>query len=270
MSEAIVGFLLFYLKMIALTLGAILVCGLAVRLLSRAFAYLVGNGSGVFFGVTSIIGTPVHELGHALFCLLFGHKIERMRLWSPTAKDGLYGFVEHSYNRKNPWARLGNLFIGIGPIFSGLGMVILMLCLCFPNQWASFLETSQALSRGDVEFGELFAGVFSLFLQLPEAFRENALVSTLGLLVILSVALHISLSVQDIKGALSALPIYFTLLALISLVLYAVGWDTTVTSALYLWNIRLLSLFALVLAFGALWVLLGICIKLLRMIIHSF
>ena len=270
MSEAIVGFLLFYLKMIALTLGAILICGLAVRLLSRVFSYLVGSGSGIFFGVTSILGTPVHELGHALFCLLFGHKIERMKLWSPTAKDGLYGFVEHSYNRKNPWARLGNLFIGIGPIFSGLGTVILMLCLCFPDQWASFLETSEALSHTGADWGELSQGIFSLFLQLPEAFRENALVSTLGLLVILSVALHISLSVQDIKGALSALPICFALLALISLILYAVGWDATVTSVLSLCNIRLLSLFALVIAFGALWVLLGACIKLIRMIIHSF
>ena len=44
-----------------------------------------------------------------------------------------YGYVEHSYNPRNLWARLGNLFIGIGPIFSGLGVVVLLLWLCFPN-----------------------------------------------------------------------------------------------------------------------------------------
>ncbi len=270
MGEFLLGLLLYYLKLLAMTLGTIVLCGLAVQLLSRAFARLVGSKSGLFFGITSVIGTPVHELGHAVMCLLFGHKIEDIKLWSPTAADGLYGYVQHSYNRKNAWARLGNLFIGIGPIFSGLGVVVLMLWLCFPSSWSGYLESSQALVASKVAFGDLMNGIFSLFLRLPDAFREHWFRSTLGLIVILSVSLHITLSWLDIKGAVSALPVYSIIVAVFALITYTARLSDTIGAWFWLLTVRTLSLFAVVIAFCALWVLLGACIRLVRLIISWF
>ena len=138
-------FLLYFLSLAALTLGTLTVCGLAVRLCSHLFSSLLGRGSGAVFDVTSVIGTPIHELGHAFMCLLFFHPIERIKLWTPNPKNGVYGFVEHRYNRKNLWARLGNLPIAFGPIFSGLAVTVLMLYLCFPTLWNDYLVSSQAL-----------------------------------------------------------------------------------------------------------------------------
>lgn len=71
------------------------------------------------------LGTAVHELGHALFAIIFGHKITAIDLFNIKAKDGKLGYVNHSYNRKSHYQRIGNFFIGIGPIL--LGSILLYL-----------------------------------------------------------------------------------------------------------------------------------------------
>ena len=145
MGEWIIGLLRYTLEIIVLTLGVVIGCGFIVHLCSHLFVKLMGRKSMVFFNTTAAIGTPVHELGHAIMCLIFGHKITDMKLWIPRPENGVYGYVAHSYNQKNLWQKLGNLFIGLGPIFSGLGVVVLSLWLCFPTQWANYLATSNLL-----------------------------------------------------------------------------------------------------------------------------
>ena len=127
MGDLLIKWIGCWIGLILLTLGIPTACGLFVHLCAVVFRKLIGRGAGGVFDATALLGTPVHELGHAAMCLLFGHKITRMKLWSPGGRGGLYGYVEHSYHRKNPWAQMGNLFIGMGPLFSGLGVVVLAL-----------------------------------------------------------------------------------------------------------------------------------------------
>ncbi len=270
MRDILLSFFRYFGGLILLTLGTIVVCGLAVRICSRIFSKLMGSPSGAIFDVTSVVGTPIHELGHAMMCPLFGHKIEKMRLWSPRAENGVYGYVNHSYNRKNLWARLGNLFIGTGPIFSGMLVMVLMLWLCFPVQWGAYLESTAHLNLGDGSFADLTGNIFSLFLDLPNAFRSNALTATLGFLVILPVSLHISLSPQDIKGSLSALPLYLFLLLVFGIITFAVGISGIIASALWVFNLRLLSLFGIVIAFSLIWVVIGVIIKGIKILASCF
>ena len=109
-----IDFLIYWLQLFGGTLGVFILCGLLVHLIFRLFSRLIGSGSRGWFYVTSIIGTPVHEMGHAVMCKLFFHRITAMRLWNPKPTNGVYGYVEHSYSRRNLWAKLGNLFIGMG------------------------------------------------------------------------------------------------------------------------------------------------------------
>ena len=270
MNHVIFDFLWYMGRLILLTLGTVVVCGFAVRLCSRLFASLSGSGSGAVFDVTSIIGTPIHELGHAVMCPLFGHKIQKIKLWSPKAENGVYGYVEHSYNRRNLWARLGNLFIGVGPIFSGLGVVVLMLWLCFPTQWSDYLTASRTLLAEGTTVGERATGIFSLLCALPRAFARSWWRALLGLLVILPVSLHITLSWEDIKGSVSALPMYFLMLFVFALVTYCVGVSVSVTAGLWLFNLRVLSLFGVVIAFAAVWVVIALLIRFVRIAIRWF
>ena len=56
------------------------------------------------------LGTPVHELGHALFALLFGHKITAIKLFSPNPTAGTLGYISHTWNKKNLYQVMGNFF----------------------------------------------------------------------------------------------------------------------------------------------------------------
>lgn len=271
MSDLIFDLLLYIGKLLALTLGTVVICGFAVHLCARLFARLLGHGSGTLFDVTSLIGTPVHELGHAAMCLIFGHKIQRIKLFSLRAENGVYGFVEHSYNRKNLWARLGNLFIAVGPIFSGLGVTVLTLWLCFPSQWAAYLNSSRVLLlTTETVLSDILAEVFSLIVSLPVAFGENWLRALLGLIVILPISLHITLSWQDIKSGLSAIPMYLFMVVVFALATYFTGIGAAIVSALWLLNLRTLSLFCIVIAFSVIWVLIALLIRAVRSITNWF
>jgi len=263
-------FLLYFLQTVLLSLGVPVLCGFAVRLCAKAFSALIGRGSDSVLDITSVIGTPVHELGHALMCPLFGHKIHKMKLWSLRAQNGVYGFVEHTYNKRNFWARLGNLFIGIGPIFSGLAVTVLFLWLSFPAQWNAYLVSSQRLAATGGEILDIVREVISLLVSLPNAFSDGWVIPLLGLLVILPVSLHISLSRADIKGSLEALPLYLLLVLLFSAITFLIGVNASIVAALVLWNLRLLSLFCVVIAFAAVWVVIGLSIWLVRALLRSF
>lgn len=269
-SDTVFEFFLYFAKLVGLTLGVFVLCGFAVRLLSRIFSRLLGSGSGDIFDVTSIIGTPIHELGHALMCLLFGHKIQSIKLWSPTHPNGVYGYVEHSYNRKNPWARLGCLFIGLGPIFSGLAVTVLMLWICFPEQWNAYLSFSRELTAANTDLGVLIQGILSLFQSILSGFGNDWLRSIVGMLVILPVSLHISLSWQDIKSSAGAIPLYLLIIILFGIATMAAGVSATVLSWLWLWNIQALSLFCIVIAFSAVWVILALLVRAARIVIGWF
>ena len=131
-------FLLLFLKVSFYPIGIFIICGLIVALCEKLVLYFCGRGGRGFILATSVIGTPVHEMGHALMCLIFGHRITEMRLWSPRS-DGTLGYVEHAYNKKNPYMVLGNLFIGTGPILSGLLFIFLVMCICFPYAFDSYV-----------------------------------------------------------------------------------------------------------------------------------
>lgn len=262
---AIQEYLIYVGQLLLLTLGVIVTCGLMAWLAQQIFVYFVGSGSVGVIYASSVIGTPIHELGHAIMCLLFAHKITDIKLLlPPNHPSGTLGYVEHSYNRKNAWAILGNLFIGVGPIFSGLGVMILMLYLCFPAQWGAYLETSSLLAAGEFSFGEIFGGVLSLLFSLWDGFSQDWFRSLLGLIVILSVSQHVTLSGADIKGALSAMPLYLAIVAIFAGITMGVSANGAVLSVLWTFNLRILSLFSISIAFSLMWMALGLLIYLLR------
>ena len=105
---------------------------------------------------------------------------------------------------------------------------------------------------------------------LPDAFASDALRATLGLIVILPVSLHISLSPQDIRGSLNALPVYLLLMLVLGVATYAFRIGGLVVSALWVFNLRLLSLFCIVIAFSLIWVIIALIIRGVKLLISCF
>lgn len=74
---------------------------------------------------TGWLGTPVHELSHALACIIFLHKIDELVLFKPDPETGTLGYVYHRWNHENPYQVIGNFFIGIAPLLGGSAVIYL-------------------------------------------------------------------------------------------------------------------------------------------------
>lgn len=258
-------YLIYFGQLLGLTLGVMVVCGLVAWAARKIFMYFVGDSAKIVLYASSVVGTPVHELGHALMCLPFAHRITDMKLLQfPKGRSRTLGYVEHSYNRKNPWAVFGDLFISFGPIFSGLGVMVLVLLLCFPTQWNAHLESSHAMVASGASLQEMSTIVFSLLFSLFQGFEKDVARAVVGMIIILSVSQHITLSFTDLKGCFKALLMYAGIVAIFAGVTMFLGLQNGIVSALMQINLPLLSLFCVAIAFSLVWVALGLLVYLFR------
>lgn len=258
-------YLIYVGQLLALTLGVMVVCGLVAWMARKIFMYFVGDSATLVLYASSVVGTPVHELGHALMCIPFAHRITDMKLLlPPRRRSRTLGYVEHSYNRKNPWAVFGDLFISFGPIFSGIGVMILVLVLCFPSQWNAYLDSSRAMVESGASLQEMSTIVFSLLFSLFEGFQKDVVRATVGLIIILSVSQHITLSFADLKGCFKALLMYTGIVAIFAGVTMAFGLQSGIVTGLMNVNLPLLSLFCVAIAFSLVWVAIALLVYLLR------
>jgi hypothetical protein len=99
-------------------------------------------GRNIYLYLFGWLGTSVHELGHALFALIFGHKIKEIKLFKPDPKSGTLGYVNHTYNPKNLYHQTGNFFIGIGPILMCTLLLFLLSLLLFRINFFSISKIS--------------------------------------------------------------------------------------------------------------------------------
>ena len=111
---------------------------IAVALVMQLLSNSIRKSLAKIFGIQGYIyltapGVMIHEIGHAVFCLIFRHKIVEMKLFSPE-EDGTLGYVNHSYNPNSFYQRLGNFFIGTGPIWFGVAVLCLISWMLLPNE----------------------------------------------------------------------------------------------------------------------------------------
>lgn len=258
-------YLIYVGQLLALTLGVMVVCGLVAWAARKTFMYFVGDSATLVLYASSIIGTPVHELGHALMCIPFAHRITDMKLLlPPSRRSRTLGYVEHSYNRKNPWAVFGDLFISFGPIFSGIGVMVLVLLLCFPTQWNAYLASSHAVVESGASLQEMSAGIFSLLFSLLQGLNAGGVRAIVGLVIILSVSQHITLSFADLRGCFKALLMYTAIVAVFAGITMPLGLQTGIVTGLMNVNLPLLSLFCVSIAFSLVWVAIALLVYLFR------
>jgi hypothetical protein len=243
-------FVLCFAQIILYTLGVILACGLAVEVCYRLFYLLLGRRAGRFFWlITSWLGTPLHELGHALMCILFAHRIECIRLF-PSKRGG--AMVEHSYNRKNPYATFGNLWIGLGPVFSGLAFILVVLWFVCPVSMQDFGALVRALLAGERAMGDLLWEIDRVIRGLFLEQTRPLWLRLLSAFAMLSVSFHVRVSASDIKGMLKGVPGYLALSVAIALVAVCMGEEYVYALAAILESVAcvLALLFGLILLFA--------------------
>ena len=125
-------------KLIVLTLYELFVAGVTVLaaatildVLNRAGGRLIlrAFGSRVCLAATAL-STVLHELSHAIMCLLFLHRIESMEFFSFDPVTGRSGFVRHRWDTESLYQRAGNFFVGIAPMLAGVPLLVLSGSVC--------------------------------------------------------------------------------------------------------------------------------------------
>lgn len=209
------------LQVSLLFFGGIFVIGLLLYLLAgftrNLFAKTFCSRAEIY--ITAWVGTPVHELGHTVFCILFLHKIRKVTLFNPNSKDGTLGAVEHSYNPRNVYQRIGNFFIGAGPLFFGSLVIFLLSRWLLPRgiwfqQFAdpdSFLSGADA-SKWYLSFVHIFHQIGNVLNMLFSTANAGTWQFWLFLYLSLAISSHMELSPPDIKQMWSGL---FVILLLI-------------------------------------------------------
>ncbi len=110
-------------------------------------------GGRAFMLLFGWLGTFIHECGHLLFCLIFRHKIGKVKLFTLNPEEQVRGYVNHTYDHNSFYQKLGNFFIGIGPvILSAIVVYLLLLTLLDFNLFATLdrEKLAKMLSNGDL------------------------------------------------------------------------------------------------------------------------
>ncbi len=197
--------------------------------LIHTFEYLMERRLSSRFGWNSVmatgwLGTPVHELSHALMCVLFQHEIVEIKLFEPDKENRRLGYVLHSYQRGNWYQEIGNFFIGIAPLIGGTCVLLLLLMIFFPDVGRlALFSTSPDLPLWQQVWNslqQLFSGILNV---------QNLATIRLWLFLYLvtCVACHMAPSMDDYQGALRGGILLFVLLALASFVIAIFSPDTT-------------------------------------------
>ena len=163
--------------------------------LRRRWYEVLGERSWITLAVP---GTVVHETGHALFCLLFRHRILEMKLFAP-APDGTMGMVNHSWDSRSFYQRAGNFFIGTGPIITGSCVIALLTVVLMPEVWEE-LDFPELYS-----FSDLWAALLSLLCRMVRTFCSAQVWSKwqtwVWVISTLLIGSHVTLSREDLKNA---------------------------------------------------------------------
>ena len=205
-----------FLLQIGFTIGSIVLFGFLIALCNKRFYANFGNYGRAVCYVTGAIGTPVHECAHALFCVIFGHKITEIKLFQINSEDGTLGYVNHSYNKKNIYHNIGNFFIGVAPIIVISAVLYLLAYLLLPG-FVAEINGSFRIS----DFVSNIGNVFKSLLTVLKSFFLCALSWQWWLFLVVGIflALHMTLSKADIKGALSGVLLLLIVVFVVDVIL---------------------------------------------------
>lgn len=193
-----------------------------------AFDLAMRQFGGRSIYISAIVGTPIHEISHALFCLPFRHKIVEIALFKPDG-NGTLGYVHHSYNPASLWQVIGNFFIGIAPLFGGTATIYILTDLLLPNsdyilrvvqasavRYESVSGATSFISTLYIGLQELFSALHTAALAEPGKFWLWAYLTG-------AISLHLSPSPADMRGSVKGFILLILVLSGLRFFSYSMG-----------------------------------------------
>lgn len=271
--QTLLNVLILSVTEIVYLLGILIAAGFLlgwIESVSNGWAYQAFGKSGIM--LTSCIGTPIHEIGHALMCLIFGHEIISIKFFDIKPKNSILGYVNHSFNKNNLYQMVGNFFISLGPIFSGTAAILFFMYVFEPNTFGALHKYVVSAPVDSNNLGDFIKwSGHSIKIVYRGIFNSGSSGSPrfwIFLLLAICTASHIALSKGDIKNAISGLVVTLFVTVLFNMGASLCGIDTlryVLIVAKY--NIYLVSVLSVSIAFSlATALLMGISYKIKSLI----
>lgn len=198
-----------YLVYMLILVGVLVVTAYLIGLMHKVFISKTGKLGYNLHKITAIVGTPIHELGHLSMNIIFRHDVMEYKLLQLSSKDGEFGYVNYTYNRKSLYQRVGNFFTALGPIIWG-GFVLYGLMYFLANdQYAMLVTESKNImaEHTDFSFIDILGSMFDYGIEIVKIlFSWDFLLSPNAFILIIlsfSIAFHMSLSNADIRNGIS-------------------------------------------------------------------
>lgn len=165
--------------------------------------------------ITSAIGTPIHEFGHYIMCKIFFHRVVDVKWFIPSAvkNGGVLGYVEHSRDKNNIYQRVGDFFIGMGPLFVGSILIILGCKYLLPNTFSTIFNMNE------LNIVEILKTIFS---------SSNLANYKFWIFIVLAICIssHMSLSKADVKNSYYGAIVLFIINMVIAYLFISYKLDT--------------------------------------------
>lgn len=180
--------------------------GLAALLLALLYVinemyYMVaGSGGRRAQLVTGLVGTPVHELSHAMACVMFAMKVKAIAFYKPDPCSGSLGYVQFTYNPVSIFHRVGLVIVGVSPLISG---VIVISAAVF---WLGM----PGISDNYLTFFENNATIVIIrnYYYAMGSYIIGDLRNALTVLVVSSVVMHSTPSAADLRNCVRGLVVF--------------------------------------------------------------
>ena len=209
---------------VMILVGPIILLALIMNFLSQKNESLGCRvmGQKVYLYGFAWLGTSIHELGHAIFAIIFAHKISEIKLFTPGSGKTL-GHVKHGYTKGNPYQTLGNFFIGLGPILLGTFLLLVVSWLLFDidifslaNKYQvvfsiELFKSFESVKNAIVNIGSGVWQYFDLILTGPKTTWWKL---ALFFYLFYAIGSSITLSGADMKGAFKGF-LYFVIVLLL-------------------------------------------------------
>jgi hypothetical protein len=237
-------------------LGILIVVGFLlgwIESVSNGWAYRAFGKSGIM--LTACIGTPIHEVGHALMCLIFRHKIISIKLFDINPNNSTLGYVNHSFNKYNIYQISGNFFISLGPIFSGTAAILFFMYMLEPNTFKAlqkYVVSAPVDSNNIVDFIKWSGcSIMIVYTGIVSSGSTSSPSFWLFLVLAICTSSHIALSKVDINNAISGLVVTLLVVVLFNIGASLCGIETLkYVLAVAKYNIYLISVLSVSVAFS--------------------
>lgn len=245
------------LQILVFTCGPLVVFGLLLSFCRSLFIRLIGtDGRGrMLLSAALAPTTPLRVLGNAIMAILFAHRITDICFLNVRDPDGELGFVERSYNARNPFAVLGHFFYALGPAMLTLAAVFAVCAACFGDVLPQFVGEISALTESG---GDVFDYIDATRAVIPSMFARGGagfILKLIGWLLLLVLCMGVFVSAAELLEGFLGWLLYVVLAAFGAAVLMlfdaraqrialgALGGFASLVTALYL--ISLLAMAAL-------------------------